>query len=104
MFMTDMRLQCMAQVLVRYSLAIKKGDRLAIQTGPAAAPLVREVVREALRAGAYPETLVSLPGVSEIVLKEGSDEQLSYIPAISRMVVEEYESMLTFFLHENTKE
>ena len=79
--MPDIRLQRVAQVLVRYSLGIKKGDRLAIETGPVAAPLVHEVVREALRAGAYPETFVALPGVHEMILKEGSDGQLSYIPA-----------------------
>src|SRR5437879_3247011 len=102
--MADIRLQRMAQVLVHYSLNIKKGDRLAIMTGPQAAPLVREVVREAVRAGAFPETFVSLPGVQEILLKEGSDEQLSHIPAIQHMIFEEYETLLQLFSQENTKE
>jgi hypothetical protein len=35
--MADIRLHRMAQVLVRYSLGIKKGDRLGIVTGPAPA-------------------------------------------------------------------
>src|SRR5262245_48382534 len=86
--MADIRLQRMARLLVQYSLGIKKGDRLAIVTGPQAAPLVREVVREAVRAGAYPETFVSLPGVQEVILKEGSDKQLSYISAAQRMIFE----------------
>ena len=101
--MTDIRIQRMAQVLVRYSLKLKKGDRFAILTEPVAAPLVREVVREAVRAGAYPETEVSLPGVQEILLKEGSDELLSYIPATRRMIFEEYEAFLSIFSQENTK-
>jgi aminopeptidase len=101
--MADQRLLRLAQVLVRYSLEIKKGDRLAIQTGPIAAPLVNEVVREAVRAGAFPETFVSLPGTQEIVLKEGSDEQLQYIPPSLRMVIEEYETQLQLFSQENTK-
>src|SRR5579884_1291482 len=102
--MADIRLQRMARVLAHYSLALKKGDRLAIMTGPQAEPLVREVVREAVRAGAHPETFVSLSGVQEILLKEGSDEQLSYIPAAQRMVYEEYETLLQLFSQENTKE
>ncbi len=101
--MSDTRLQRMAQVLVHYSLGIKKGDRLAIHTGPIATPLVLEVVREALRAGAYPETFVTLPGIQEIVLQESSDEQLTYIPAAQRMISEEYEAMLQLFSQENTK-
>ncbi|MHB8598939.1 MAG: aminopeptidase [Ktedonobacteraceae bacterium] len=101
--MSDIRIQSMAQVLVQYSLGIKKGDRFAIQTGPNAAPLVREVVREAIRAGAYPETFVGLPGVREILLKEGSDEQLSHIAPSFRIMMEEYEAMLSIIADENTK-
>ncbi len=84
-------------------MGIKKGDRLAIETGPIAAPLVHEVVREALRAGAYPETFVALPGVREMILKEGSEEQLSYIPAAQRMVIEEYETQLQLLSQDNTR-
>jgi len=101
--MTDLRLQRMAQVLVRYSLGIKKDDRFSIRTGPVAAPLVRELVREALRAGAHPEVLVALPDIQEITLKEASDEQLTYIPASVRMIIEEYETMLQIMSDENTK-
>ena len=68
--MADIRLQRMAQVLVRYSLGIKKGDRFAIIANSVAAPLIREVVREAVRAGAYPETFVGITGVQEIIFKE----------------------------------
>ncbi len=101
--MTDIRLQRMAKVLVHYSLGIKKGDRLGIMTGPNATPLVREVVREAVGEGAYPETFVELPGVREIILRDGSDEQLSYIPPAQRMIFEEYETMLSILAQENTK-
>src|SRR5947209_7954618 len=102
--MSDIRLQRMAQVLVHYSLGIKKGDRLAISAGPTAAPLIREVVREAIRAGAYPETFIDIPGVREIVLKESSDEQLTYIPAVRHMITEEYEKLLEIYGQDNTKE
>lgn len=101
--MSDIRLQGMAKVLVHYSLALKKGDRLGIMTGPNATPLVQEVVREAISAGAYPETFVELPGVREIILNNGSDEQLSYIPAAQRMLFKEYEAMLSLLSQENTK-
>jgi aminopeptidase len=73
-------------------------------TGPLSAPLVREVARKAIHAGAYPETFVSLPGIQEILLKAGSDEQLTYIPAAQRLIYEEYETMLYIYSQENTKE
>jgi aminopeptidase len=102
--MPDIRLQRLAQVLISYSLNLQQGERLAISTEPAAAPLVREVVREALRAGADPEIMVDLPGVTEILLKEGSNEQLSYIPSGIRLALEEFETSLQIFSQENTKD
>lgn len=48
--MTDIRLQRMAHTLVHYSLELKEGDRQVIEGGPLAAPLIYEVVREALRS------------------------------------------------------
>ncbi|MEO6888375.1 MAG: aminopeptidase [Ktedonobacteraceae bacterium] len=99
----NIRLQRMADVLVNYSLGLKKGDRLAINTGPVATPLIREIVRAAVRAGGYPEVFVELPGVQEIMLKEGSDEQITSIPAIRRMIIEEYETLLSIMASTNTK-
>jgi aminopeptidase len=47
---------------------------------------------------------VRLPGISELVYREGSDEQLTYTPALQRMVIEQYESQLQIFDQENTKD
>src|SRR5260370_12485707 len=58
-FMPDTRLQRMAQVLVRYSLGIKMRDRPTIETSPIATPLVHEVDRDALNAGAYSKTFLA---------------------------------------------
>lgn len=102
--MSDIRLQRLAQVLVHYSLHVNKDDHLTIETGPIAAPLVLEVVREAIRAGAHPETYIILPGVQELLLKEGSDEQLSFIPAALQIAIEKYETLLSILAQENTKE
>jgi aminopeptidase len=101
---TDLRLQRMAQVLIRYSLGIKPGERLGIRTQPSAAPLVREVVREAIHAGAHPEVFIDVPGVKEIILKQGSDAQLAYIPDATRLIAEEYEAALDILSQENTKD
>ena len=101
--MADLRLQRMAKVLVNYSIGVKKGERLAIRAPALAAPLVREIYREAIRAGALPETFISLPGLNEILLKEGSDEQLAYIPQPQRLIFEEYETMISLWAEANTK-
>lgn len=102
--MSDIRLRRMAHVLMHFSLDLRKGDRLAIQASPLAAPLIREVVREALRIGAHPELFIYLPGIHEIKLQEASDEQLAYVPAVRRIIYEEYETLLSIMSDENTKE
>jgi len=102
--MTDLRLQRMADVLVNYSIGVKKGERLGIRTPAIGAPLVREIYRSALRAGALPEPFISVAGLAEILFKEGSDEQLSYIPETQRLLFGEYETMISFWASTNTKE
>ena len=87
--MVDIRLQRMANVLVNYSIGVKPGERVAIRTPALAAPLVREIYRAALRAGGFPELFVRLPGLAEILYKEGSDEQISYIPEPVRLLYSE---------------
>src|SRR5579859_6442211 len=99
--MGDRRLQRMAKVLVNYSIGVKKGERLALRAPAVAAPLIREIYREALRAGALPETFISLPGLAEILYKEGSDEQLAYVPQPQRLLYNEYETMISFWAATN---
>ena len=101
--MLDIRVQRLAKLLAHYSLDLRKGDRLAIQTQPLGAPLVLELMREALRAGAHPEYFITLPGSMEVLFQEASDEQLSYISKGQREVIEEYEAALAILASENTK-
>ena len=42
-----------AELLVHYSLELRKGDKLLITSTYLSEPLVQEVFREALRAGAH---------------------------------------------------
>lgn len=101
--MVDIRVQRLAKLLAHYSLDLRKGDRLAIQTSPLGAPLVLELMREALRAGAHSEYFITLPGATEILFQEGSDEQLRYISKGQREVFEEYEAALGIMAPENTR-
>ncbi len=101
--MVDIRIQRLAKLLAHYSLDLRKGDRLAMRTEPLGAPLVLELMREALRAGAHPEYFISLSGAAEILLQEASDEQLRYISTGQREVVEVYEAAIGIMASENTK-
>ena len=92
--MANPYLQRMARVLVQYSLGIKKGDRLGVETTSLGMPLAREVVREVVRAGAHPEVLLQVPDVSEILLREGTDEQVLRVSMFQHIMYKECETLL----------
>jgi len=92
--MTDSRIERMARVLVQYSLNIQSGERLAIRCGLSANPLLEAVIRETLRAGGHPEVFIQSQGVQEILLREGSDEQIARVPEGWRLAVSKFETLL----------
>ena len=52
--MRDQRAEALAQILVRYSTHVEKGDVCVIQSTTAAEVLVQAVYEEVLRAGGHP--------------------------------------------------
>jgi aminopeptidase len=101
--MTDPRIARLANVLVRYSLAIEPGDLFRINASPIAAPLVREVYREAIQAGAHPIVRLMLDGLDEILYKYASDEQLQYLPELARQEIEAIDATLGIIGGENSR-
>jgi len=93
----------MAQTLVRYSVSLRKGDKVVIEGNDLAAPLIREVFREAVRAGAYPIVLASIDGVSEIFLKEASDEQLAFVPPHRELLIGTVDAVIGILSDYNTR-
>ncbi len=101
--MNDPRLKKMAQLLTTHSLDLKKGDLLVIRTTPLATPLVLELVREALRAGAYPYLRVELEGAQEVFLKEAPPEALDFLNPVDSLEIERVDAALTVLAPFNTK-
>ncbi len=93
-----------ADLLVHYSLELNKGDRLLIVSTYLSEPLVQEVFREALKAGAHPETWITLNGLGRTLYDEGSPEQLQYISPLYRYAVEHFQALLTIRAPFNVKE
>ncbi len=101
--MADPRHQKLAKVLVHYSLRLKPGDTFVISSSEIAAPLVREVYREALAAGAFVTVDIALNGIREILLRAGNDEQLAYISDIEKLGVDYYDVSLGIWAEQNTR-
>jgi aminopeptidase len=107
--MTDQRLQNLAQLLVRYCVAAKPGDDVAIRCNgslAAALPLMGLVFRETLKAGANPHPMI-LPGLTEefehIFLSEGSDEQLGRADPAYALIAHNFQCDIRILSEVNTR-
>src|SRR5947209_1614721 len=101
--MQDPRHQKLAKVLVHYSFALKPGDKFLI-SGPAfAEPLIKEVYREAIRAGAHVTPNIGLEELQEIFFREANTGQLTHVSEIDKLKVEYYDAELTIWGSQNTK-
>ncbi|MEN6369179.1 MAG: aminopeptidase [Thermotogota bacterium] len=101
--MFDPRVSKLAEVLVQYSVGVHPDDKVFIQGGPAAIPLIKAVVVEVLRAGGHPFTRMTVPDLDELVYRHASDAQLRHVPEPTRLIYETYDVMITFWSSDNTK-
>jgi aminopeptidase len=85
-----------ARLLVNYCLEIKVGEKLFIQTTPLAEPLVCEVYREALKAGAsVVETDFMFRERNRIFANEAkTNEQLKIVSPFYKMAMETFDAYL----------
>jgi aminopeptidase len=73
--MRDERLTRLADLLVRYSTEVKKGDKVFVGAEDAAIPFIIEVAKAAVKAGGLVEYSVGLAEVTESILRYGDDGQ-----------------------------
>jgi len=84
--MNDMRVSKLAELLVKYSVAVKKGDKVKIRGDYAAAPLVQAVYAEVLKSGGHPIVFLEPEGLAEILYKYASEEQLKLSMSLRRLL------------------
>ncbi len=90
----DPRIARWAKTLVGYCLEVKPGEIVVIAATSAAEPLIAEVYREVLRAGGHPVAAIRLPQLTEILLRDGNDDQLSWINPAERVMTEQADCFL----------
>src|ERR1039457_1118252 len=101
--MADIRVEKLADLLVNYSVEIRKGDKVAIQGEALAEPLLREIYVKVLQAGGHPYIMSSPPGLDELFFRNASDEQLKHVPPPSKLIMETYDVRISIGGEENTK-
>lgn len=101
--MADPRVERLAATLVNYSTRVQPGDHVAIYGAPVAAPLIRAVFHEVMRAGGHPYTFVSLPGLVEIYFEEANDDHLAHVSRVEQMVRSDFEALIAIRSESNTR-
>ncbi len=101
--MTDPRLTKLANVLVNYSVSIKANQLVRISGSSVAEPLIIELYKAVINAGAHPVVYMTPDELMEIKYKYANDEQLKYISPMSWSMVENIDASIGIWADSNTK-
>jgi aminopeptidase len=96
-------LQKYAYTLVNYSLNVKSKEFVIIKGTNITLPLMKECYREILKVGAFPQIMIAPEGINEILLKEGNEEQISFVSPLSETYVEKADKVLNILGGYNTR-
>lgn len=79
----DKRWKQLGDLLVNYSLEVKRGERVMIAFVELETyPLVQAIYEASIKAGAYPQVQFLSEELNRLTLKYGTPEQISWIPEI----------------------
>ncbi len=101
--MRDVRLDQLANVLVRYSTRVKPGDLVGIWADPIAMPLVEATYEAVLLAGGHPFFCMRSHALEEIILSRASDEQLKFFSPLDMLAIEKADVRIGFWSEINTR-
>lgn len=101
--MRDPRLEKLADVLVNYSVGVKKDQLVRITGAPVSLPLVMAIYRKVLEAGGHPFLRMAPEEAQENFLKIASEEQLKFLNPISLFEIEKIDCSIGIWADENTR-
>jgi len=101
--MSDSYIQKMAQLLVGYSVNIKKGDLTYIAANAEAKELLLEIYREVVKAGGTPIMMPVFGEENYIFYKHATDEQLDTIPKIMEDLISTIDASIQLLSETNVK-
>ena len=99
----DYRDQKLAQLITRYSVGVKPGDRVVIRAHKEGEPLMKELFTQVLEAGGHPVLWPEFSWSDELLMKLGSEEQYTFIHKSQAVFYEEYDCLIRVIAEDNTK-
>lgn len=101
--MSDPRVERLAGLIAGYSLDLQPGEVVRFDGWEGGEPLLLALYRAALRLGAYPYLDVSIGRLNELMVAEGSDEQLVHVAQLERDEIEVLDACVTVWTETNTR-
>lgn len=102
--MADPRIKKLADILVNYSIKVKKGNYIQINFEIGAKALALEVYKMILKKGAFPIANPIVPGFGYNYYKYASDEQLNAFPKLAMFEAKMADGLISIGAEYNTKE
>ncbi len=100
----DLRTRKLAQLAVRYSVAVKPGEKVIISGGSEAIDFLVELYKEIILQKAIPIVRVNLPNVSDFFYKYATKEQIEFFPEYWMRTVKDADCYIGVSSEINTKE
>jgi aminopeptidase len=101
--MTDPRVDRLAELIVGYSIEAGEGQVIRIDGAAVAAPLIVALHRAALWRGAHPYSHVDIEGLPELLIGEGTEEQLTYLSPLEFREIDTVDAIVTIWSESNTR-
>jgi aminopeptidase len=101
--MNDPRYERLAELVVAHSLDLQPGEIVRIQGSTAAAPLILAFQRAGVNRGAHAYASVELEAFKELLIAEGSDEQLDFVSPIELREADLIDAAITIWAESNTR-
>ena len=101
--MRDQRLDKLANVLVTYSVNVRRGDVVRISGSVVALPLIRAIYREVLIAGGHPLLRISDDECTDIFYELADTKQLKYLSPLAVQEIETIDCSIGIWADANTK-
>lgn len=100
----DLRTRKLAQLTVKYSVAVKPGEKVIISGGSEAMDFIIELYKQVILHGGHPIVKVNIPNVSDFFYKYANSEQIKFFPDYWMNTVKGAQKYIGISSEHNTKE
>ncbi len=93
----------LANIITGYSVKVKEGDLVMMQSSILSAPLIEKIYENLIMKGANVEIKLEPENISDIYFKYASEKQLKYVSPVRKYSIEKIDIFISIWADYNTK-